>query len=404
MKNKKILNKSLFEATYVAGDAEDIKDLKSSGVLSKDDTIMMGDEKTNSSSTNDSSMALKEDENTEEQKQPITVEYLSSMKDEKPFEIHGDKYEYVYGLYPNGKEGERKPAVYCYKNDMTISYPWFKEHIAKHQIDENGKINRPKDANGNDIVLKARVVLQQNPNIVGHVIQFGLDKEGNEVAFVEMMDGSKNPIPFNMFVVDDSSKTLREQDIQSSDDVVDNVNIPKLQHDVKILVDKIETVLKPYLTKIDKPVEQAELIAAIAERIGVPREKLSSIIGKLRAVASQTNVVTNTNTQTTNQVAESKINFKINYGLIVLDKRQAQHENLDILHFCGYKKEPNQQDAKHLMEELATDKEFGLTDIVEHLEILPAPKYIVEKFAKISNLNENRKVIKTIKVKDIKKK
>jgi hypothetical protein len=53
---------------------------------------------------------------------------------------------------------------------------------------------------------------------------------------------------------------------------------------------------------------------------------------------------------------------------------------LDILHFCGYENKPTIKEVEHLMEELKNDEEFGLTDIAEHLEILPAPDYIVKKY------------------------
>lgn len=295
----KKLTKDLFEATYVADNAEDIKKLKSSGVLSKDDTVMMDDEKGTSSSGNDSSMALSEnsEDNKEESKEPITVIYLSNMKGEKPFEIHGDKYEYVWGKYPNG---ERHPAVYCFKDDMTISYPWFKEHILKHKIEENSGVNRPKDAKGNDITLKARVI-DINTNNVGHVLQFALGDNNEEMVLVDWMNGTKIKVLPNSIVVDDNSRIVREQN-----DVVDGTNIPKLQQDVKVLVDKIETVLKPYLNKINKPVEQAELIAAIAERIGIPRAKLSNIIGQLRTIASQTNTTVQQDVTSTSQVNENR--------------------------------------------------------------------------------------------------
>lgn len=404
MKNKKTYTKKIFEATYIASNPEEIKKLKASNVLAKDDVVKIDKD------ANNSSMALSENnKNTEE---PIHVEYLSNMKDEEPFEIYGDKYQYVWAKYANG---ERHPAVYCFKDETTVSYLWFKENIAKHQnlhednneeninydfdttnlykflkdglyqlkdidyaegakileqellknfdinkksidennnhkenikhaeekqqflkhvsinshpsmkgyyqgeyekqnkhvgdlknkkIDENLGINRPKDANGNDITLKARVE-DINTGTVGHVIRFGIDDNNNQTVHVDWMYSFGDAIPKaitypNKIIVNDNSRIVREE----NNDVVDGTNIPKLQQDVKILVDKIETVLKPYLAKINKPVEQAELIAAIAERIGIPREKLSSIIGKLRTIASQTNV--QQDVTSTSQVNENR--------------------------------------------------------------------------------------------------
>jgi hypothetical protein len=516
-KNKKILSKNLFEATYVASDPKDVKDLKSSGVLSKDDTVMMDDEKS-SSNSNDDSMALSENENnsnniisfklakilkekgfnkpvsqfytqegdlsldmwnkygkipptsdynaypkhpnakpfykygysaptidivlpwirekynmdlnseyqvlqlftnnlnenTEESKQPIKVEYLSNMKGEEPFEIQGDKYEYVWGKYP---DGERKPAVYCYKDDITISEDWFNENIAKHkenmnenssanddchkkiinfatwysgmdrlkvenahkrylnetkQLDENSGVNRPKDVNGNDITIKARVVI--NNSEIGHVLQFGLNDKNEEVAIVELINGRKVKVPFNQIIVDDNSRIVREE----QNDVVDGTNIPKLQQDVKILVDKISTVLKPYLDKINKPVEQAELIAAIAERIGIPREKLSGIIGKLRTISKQTNIIQQDVTSTS-QVNENESNLK--------------KVNINGTDFYADEMKRTIYTSEDLKNKISWDRlnSFERQQIYDQLK-------------NGYKINENRKIIKTIKVKDIKKK
>jgi hypothetical protein len=77
-----------------------------------------------------------------------------------------------------------------------------------------------------------------------------------------------------------------------------------------------------------------------------------------------------------------KLNPKdIKYGLMVVDPTQ-EGEMMDIIHFVGYWKEPNENDAAQLREELMTDEEFGLTEIAHRLDILPAPDYIVEEFMK----------------------
>lgn len=70
----------------------------------------------------------------------------------------------------------------------------------------------------------------------------------------------------------------------------------------------------------------------------------------------------------------------IKYGLIVLDTRNKDDEYFDILHFCGYITEPSLDDANNLREELRDDPEFGLQDIWDIVEILPAPDYIVQKY------------------------
>jgi hypothetical protein len=79
---------------------------------------------------------------------------------------------------------------------------------------------------------------------------------------------------------------------------------------------------------------------------------------------------------------------KFKYGLIVVDPTQ-EGEMLDILHFCGYWNEPKKSDADSLREELMNDEEFGLTEIAHRLDILPAPDYIVDEYAKMIEENED---------------
>ena len=43
--------------------------------------------------------------------------------------------------------------------------------------------------------------------------------------------------------------------------------------------------IAPYLTRIDNPAEQAEVIAQFAEKIGVPKQKLAGVVSQLRTVA-----------------------------------------------------------------------------------------------------------------------
>jgi hypothetical protein len=69
----------------------------------------------------------------------------------------------------------------------------------------------------------------------------------------------------------------------------------------------------------------------------------------------------------------------IRYGLIVVDPTQ-KGENMDILHFVGYWEKPTRDDAVSVMQELASDEEFGLIDIAHQLEIFPAPDEIVRQY------------------------
>lgn len=65
---------------------------------------------------------------------------------------------------------------------------------------------------------------------------------------------------------------------------------------------------------------------------------------------------------------------------MVIDRRDIGSDMIDIIHFVAYKEKPTKNDIDSLIEEFKVDKTFGLSDIVEHLLILPAPFDIVEKY------------------------
>lgn len=66
------------------------------------------------------------------------------------------------------------------------------------------------------------------------------------------------------------------------------------------------------------------------------------------------------------------------HGLIVIDPESLNENGPEIVHFCGYWSEPSEKDVISLLEELASDEEFGLSDILYRLEIYPATEEILE--------------------------
>lgn len=79
-----------------------------------------------------------------------------------------------------------------------------------------------------------------------------------------------------------------EQPVKEDDTIApQQTNDPvKLKTDVTKLMSKLDmSSIAPYLEKIDNPTEQAEVIAQFAEKIGVPRTKLNSVITQLKTVA-----------------------------------------------------------------------------------------------------------------------
>lgn len=54
----------------------------------------------------------------------LYVEYVGQMKNETPFMLQGEKFEYVIGKYPDGK---KDIAVYAFRGDLVYGYKAFRE-------------------------------------------------------------------------------------------------------------------------------------------------------------------------------------------------------------------------------------------------------------------------------------
>ena len=52
------------------------------------------------------------------------VEYLKAYEGEVPFMMNGEKWEYCWGVYPDGKSDI---AVYRYRTDLAYNYNDFRE-------------------------------------------------------------------------------------------------------------------------------------------------------------------------------------------------------------------------------------------------------------------------------------
>jgi hypothetical protein len=60
----------------------------------------------------------------EDSNNPLYVEYLKPMRDENPFMMNGEKFEYCWAKYPNGKTDI---GVYAYRGDVCYGYNAFRK-------------------------------------------------------------------------------------------------------------------------------------------------------------------------------------------------------------------------------------------------------------------------------------
>lgn len=106
----------------------------------------------------------------------------------------------------------------------------------------------------------------------------------NEEAMVKFL---------NSIGIDTSGKSFRGMPVREGmmNEEGEATNDPvKLKADVEKLMTKLDmSAIAPYLEKIDNPTEQAEVIAQFAEKIGVPKQKLTAVVSQLKTVAENKN-------------------------------------------------------------------------------------------------------------------
>lgn len=104
--------------------------------------------------------------------------------------------------------------------------------------------------------------------------QYG-EKKGKQIYYATANKQDRDPENFHT----EADEIGAEQE---------QVNVPKLKADVQKFMDRLNIgQFKGVIAKIDTPMEKAELIAAFAERIGVPRAKLPVIIQQVKMLGAE---------------------------------------------------------------------------------------------------------------------
>ncbi|MEI6879798.1 MAG: hypothetical protein WCK82_00455 [Bacteroidota bacterium] len=273
--------------------------------------------------TSSTSMSTTMEENEVIQPQDkATIKYLSNVKDantgevSKPFTIGDKKYQMIRGVHPTGEVGL---AVFCHDDmddngeNLIHAMEYFEENVAKPMKEEMGMVGQdiqvvPKvKESGFDYAAAEReyhdkeafmdyLNLSDVEPIYKHF--FVNIKNGEIVAkFKNTKDMVKSGIKLGPDEDYMDIKTLKrfrfgdyfKGDVNEMDDATQDsgTNVDKLQADVKKLATLIKNKFSVYLSKLDKPIEQAQFLTAMANEIGVPLNKLSTIISSYKDIAAQ---------------------------------------------------------------------------------------------------------------------
>lgn len=291
---------------------------------------------TNTSTTSSTSMAtMEENDAVIEPQDKATIKYLSNVKDSntgeisQPFTIADKNYQMIRG---KASTGEVVMAVYCHDDidengeNLIHSIEDFENNIAtpmkeRLEMGSQSVVNNESDDYdyaGEEREHHDRENLMDFLNLadlVGYKHFFVNIKTGDVTSKFrntkEMIKSGIKLGPDEDYMDVKQLKSFRfggyfKNDINEETpmDSAEGTNINKLQSDVKKLTGLIKNKFSVYLAKLDKPIEQAQFLSSMATEIGVPLNKLSSLINTFKDIAKDGQI---DNVNATGMVAERKV-------------------------------------------------------------------------------------------------
>jgi len=260
-----------------------------------------------------------------EPKDSETIKYLSNVKDKetgeisKPFTIADKRYQMVRGVKPSK---EVVMGVYCLDDfneegeNKIHSLEYFEKNIAIPMKETLGMVGANigvvNDGEEKEYHDKDRLMNYLNlTDIEPQYKHFFVNTKTGEITakFKNTKEMIKSGIKLNPdedYMDIRGLKRYRFGDSFKKDVSEANLSpeyagtdVDKLQADVKKLANLIKNKFSLYLSKLDKPIEQAQFLTAMAAEIGVPLNKLNTIISSYRDISKQEPVAT--------QIKESKV-------------------------------------------------------------------------------------------------
>lgn len=269
--------------------------------------------------------SLKEQDAVIEPQDQATIKYLSNVKDSKtgeiskPFTIGDKNYQMVRGLDPSKQV---VMAVFCHDDmndageNIIHSIEEFESKIAKPMLEKESKGVSIEEDSNYDFAAAEREYHDKEDFIDFLNLR---DLEGFKHFFVniktgkvtakfkttkEMMTSGEKLGPDEDYMDARTLKKFRfgdyfKNDVNETEDMGDGTDVSKLQADVKKLSKLIKDKFSVALSKLDKPLEQVQFLQAMANEIGVPLNKLSTLMASFKDIAKD-------GADTTPAMAESK--------------------------------------------------------------------------------------------------
>lgn len=243
-----------------------------------------------------------------------TLKYLSNVIDDtsgevsKPFSISDKRYQMVRAMNP---DNQVVLGVYCFDDvddagdNIVHDVNYFEENVAKSMKEALGIMgadiqSKPKirefdyasaerEFHDKEELMNYLNLTDINPEYK----HFFVNIDTGEImakfkSTKEMIKSGVKLGPNEDYMDLKALKRFRFGDYfkpNVSEQNIEGTDVPKLQADVKKLANLIKTKFSIYLAKLDKPIEQAQFLTAMATEIGVPLNKLSTIINTYKDIA-----------------------------------------------------------------------------------------------------------------------
>ncbi len=315
---KKLINEELNVTSDQLSKDTSLKNYLKSPDGKKTDVNIVDKNKNSNSATNTSTSPTTTTLEEDVLGTPQVLKYLSKMIDEtsggasKPFSIEGKTYQMVRAMDPNRNV---VPAVQCVDNPQLLySVDDFDRNIATPARDAEMAVTEEQPIQNDN----TKAVDYLNVDDLNGSRHFFVNKRTGEV--VAKFQNTSEMIKSGISLSEDEdymdAKGLKRHRLRKMLDsgIEEDVNLGKLQQDVKRLSKLIKDKFVIALEKINTPIEQSQFIIAMAEEIGVPFAKLTSILNSFKDISrdqendSQVIKMTTDTSQTTSGIAaESRI-------------------------------------------------------------------------------------------------
>jgi hypothetical protein len=292
------------------------------GKLKPTDKISLTDKPSTSTpttSTLPTSSVMEEDIEPQDQ---ATIKYLSNVKDDKgdvskPFTIDGKNYQMVRGITPSK---EVVMAVYCHDDvngdGENIIHPieYFETNIANPAkiktpeelpVTEKSEVIEPKKVNSDSPNQEKSLKLGEFKHFIidkksGKVRKF---KQVEELAKAGMGDNEAymNLSQFKKHVDETLFGIKKKKDALSEDDTIPN------KPDVQMAIQQMVAKMKPYMDKINEPLEKIQFIVTLTKMLQLDSSKYPTLMGALKKAGNSTFGGQNSSTDTTQSTQTTQV-------------------------------------------------------------------------------------------------